>query len=53
MIARFIGSLLEGKRMIALLIPALWFGWLVFSLTHAPEGYEDETGFHYGHKPGV
>ncbi len=36
--------------MIVLLIPAILLGWLVFALDHAPEGYEDENGFHFGHQ---
>jgi hypothetical protein len=35
--------------MIALLLPAIWFGWLLYASHHAPEGYQDENGFHYGH----
>jgi hypothetical protein len=35
--------------MIALLLPAIGFGWLLYAFHHAPEGYEDEDGFHYGH----
>ena len=30
-----------------ILLPALWMAWVVWS---APEGYEDEDGFHYGRK---
>lgn len=37
--------------MIALLIPAILLGWLVFALDHAPEGYQDENGFHFGRPP--
>jgi hypothetical protein len=28
-----------------LLLPLLWFVWLV---SRAPDGYEDEAGFHFG-----
>jgi hypothetical protein len=34
--------------MITLLLPAILFGWLVYALDHAPEGYQDEDGFHFG-----
>ncbi len=36
--------------MIALLlvIPAVFIMWLIFAHDHAPHGYQDRTGFHYG-----
>ena len=27
--------------------------WMVAQIDHAPEGYEDETGYHYGRRPTV
>ena len=35
--------------MAALLLPAILLGWLVYVVLYAPEGYEDEGGFHAGH----
>ncbi len=34
-----------------LIIPLILIGWLVFAHDHAPEGYQDARGFHFGSKP--
>lgn len=28
-------------------------GVLLINIAHAPEGYEDESGFHFGKEPGI
>ena len=39
----------EGECVMKLLIAVL-FLWMIFEVVFAPEGYEDEDGFHYGHE---
>ncbi len=31
-----------------MIIAALFIAWLVFARDHAPEGYQDTKGFHFG-----
>ncbi len=39
----------EERAMIALtIIPLLFLAWLVFAHDHAPQGYQDTRGFHFG-----
>jgi hypothetical protein len=30
---------------------ALFVAWIVWEICRAPEGWQDEDGFHYGHNP--
>jgi hypothetical protein len=41
---------LEIIVVLAVLFVASWL-WLLWKLRHAPEGWEDEEGFHEGKKP--
>jgi hypothetical protein len=38
--------------MALMIVPALLIGWLVFAHDHAPEGWQDGEGFHYGRLSG-
>ena len=37
--------------LIYLIVSVICLGVLIYMVKHAPYGYEDETGFHYGKDP--
>ena len=41
-------EILEIIRVITAVVVASCVLWFVFAAIFAPEGYEDDTGFHYG-----
>lgn len=39
------------KTLIIIGLIVAGFIWVTWEIAHAPEGYEDEKGFHYGKEP--